>query len=72
METEFHLDSDLYIAGVAADLYINLPHGIQSPHGFSGCLASLDVNGVQPNLVTDGSGDKRKLAKGCFGKIEYR
>lgn len=50
-------------------MYMDLPLGIQSPHGFSGCLASLDVNGVQPDLITDGFGDKRKLAKGCFGRF---
>lgn len=68
VENDFHLDSDLYVAGVPQDMYMGLPSSINSPYGFSGCMASLDVNGLQPDLVVEGRGDKRKLANGCFGK----
>jgi len=64
---QFQLNSPVYVAGVASGMYARLPTTIKAPHGFVGCLASLDINGVQPDLISAGNGNKHKLISGCFG-----
>lgn len=61
------MDSLLYVGGIPTDVYLTLSSRLKSAYGFTGCIASLDIEGVQPNLMTEGSGDKDKLAKGCIG-----
>ncbi|KAF6036830.1 Nrx-1 [Bugula neritina] len=63
---QFQLNSPVYVAGVASDMYAQLPTTIKAPHGFVGCLASLDINGVQPDLISAENGNKHKLISGCF------
>ncbi|XP_048392679.1 neurexin 1a isoform X1 [Stegostoma tigrinum] len=56
------LKGDLYIGGIAKDMYKTLPKLVASREGFQGCLASVDLNGRLPDLISD--------ALYCNGQIE--
>ncbi|XP_026868386.2 neurexin-1a-like isoform X8 [Electrophorus electricus] len=56
------LKGDLYIGGVAKDMYRDLPKLVHAREGFQGCLASVDLNGRLPDLISD--------ALACVGQIE--
>jgi len=66
--TEIYLSGSLYVGGVPNSMYITLPSTVQSPYGFTGCLASLDINGIQPDLTARPGENTDKLAKGCIGE----
>nr|XP_015218516.1 PREDICTED: neurexin-1-beta isoform X19 [Lepisosteus oculatus] len=56
------LKGDLYIGGVAKEMYKDLPKMVYAKEGFQGCLASVDLNGRLPDLLSD--------ALSCVGQIE--
>ncbi|XP_072526633.1 neurexin-1a-like isoform X18 [Salminus brasiliensis] len=56
------LKGDLYIGGVAKEMYKELPKLVHAKEGFQGCLASMDLNGRLPDLISD--------ALTCVGQIE--
>ncbi|XP_028845737.1 neurexin-1a-like isoform X7 [Denticeps clupeoides] len=56
------LKGDLYIGGVAKEMYKDLPKLVHAKEGFQGCLASVDLNGRLPDLLSD--------ALACVGTIE--
>ncbi|XP_037388554.1 neurexin-1a-like isoform X16 [Pygocentrus nattereri] len=56
------LKGDLYIGGVAKEMYKELPKLVHAKEGFQGCLASVDLNGRLPDLISD--------ALTCVGQIE--
>lgn len=65
----FNLDGDLYIGGVSKNMFNTLPSRISSRHGFQGCLASLDLNGIRPNLYESAMERNRGIAEDCQGKL---
>lgn len=67
-KSKFHMESPVYIGGITPDILVKLPAAIRSAHGFTGCIASLDFNGLIPDIITDGRGNRSKLAKGCVGE----
>ncbi|XP_071754066.2 neurexin-1a isoform X1 [Centroberyx gerrardi] len=56
------LKGDLYIGGVAKEMFKELPKLVHAKEGFQGCLASVDLNGRLPDLMSD--------ALDCVGQIE--
>ncbi|KAM9727374.1 neurexin-1a-like isoform 12-T12 [Menidia menidia] len=56
------LKGNLYIGGVAKEMYKELPKLVHAKEGFQGCLASVDLNGRLPDLMSD--------ALDCVGQIE--
>ncbi|XP_030012396.1 neurexin-1a isoform X4 [Sphaeramia orbicularis] len=56
------LKGNLYIGGVAKEMYKDLPKLVHAKEGFQGCLASVDLNGRLPDLMSD--------ALDCVGQIE--
>lgn len=63
------LDGKLYIGGVEKTMYNVLSKLIKSRHGFQGCLASMDLNGQMPDLITDSKFKHESVLKGCTGEI---
>lgn len=63
------IPGDLYIGGVRQDIYAtNLPDEIQSRFGFRGCLATLNLNGVTPDLIyKDVKVKMGRVTPGCSG-----
>ncbi|XP_071453531.1 neurexin 1-like, partial [Hetaerina americana] len=61
------LDGGLYVGGVSRDKYEILPEQIVSRHGFEGCLASLDLGGETPSLISDAIIKSNHVAPGCDG-----
>ncbi|KAM4663092.1 LOW QUALITY PROTEIN: neurexin 3 [Discoglossus pictus] len=59
------LKGDLYIAGLKQDLYTNLPKLVASRDGFQGCLASVDLNGRLPDLISDALHRSGQIERGC-------
>ncbi|XP_064173745.1 neurexin-1a-like isoform X16 [Anguilla rostrata] len=56
------LKGKLFIGGVAKEQYKDLPKLVLAKEGFQGCLASVDLNGLLPDLLLD--------ALDCVGQIE--
>ncbi|XP_039639215.1 neurexin-1a isoform X5 [Perca fluviatilis] len=56
------LKGNLYIGGVAKEMFKELPKLVHAKEGFQGCLASVDLNGRLPDLMSD--------ALDCVGQIE--
>ncbi|XP_077960290.1 neurexin-1a isoform X9 [Gasterosteus aculeatus] len=56
------LKGNLYIGGVAKEMFKELPKLVHAKEGFQGCLASVDLNGRLPDLMSD--------AVDCVGQIE--
>ncbi|KAM8921209.1 neurexin 3 isoform 5-T5 [Pelodytes ibericus] len=61
------LKGDLYIAGLAQGMYSSLPKLVASRDGFQGCLASVDLNGRLPDLISDALHRSGQIERGCEG-----
>ncbi|XP_023315874.1 neurexin-1 isoform X2 [Trichogramma pretiosum] len=59
------LDGILFIGGTEKAQYSILPKPIQSRHGFEGCLASLDLSGESPDLISDAVVPSSLVESGC-------
>ncbi|XP_029585236.1 neurexin 3a isoform X6 [Salmo trutta] len=59
------LKGDLFIAGLGAAMYNNLPKLVASRDGFQGCLASVDLNGRLPDLLQDALFRSGQIERGC-------
>ncbi|KAA0723993.1 Neurexin-2 Neurexin II-alpha [Triplophysa tibetana] len=66
---EAALDSELYIGGVAKNMYNSLPKLIASRDGYQGCLASVDLNGRLPDLLADALHRVGQVDRGCDGQL---
>ncbi|XP_073773872.1 neurexin 1a isoform X18 [Danio rerio] len=62
------LKGDLYVGGVAKDMYKDLPKLVHSKEGFQGCLASVDLNGRLPDLQSDALSTAGQVERGCEGE----
>lgn len=49
-------------------MYATLPKLVASRDGFQGCLASVDLNGRLPDLLTDALHRVGTVDRGCDGK----
>ncbi|XP_072247278.1 neurexin-1a-like isoform X3 [Leuresthes tenuis] len=61
------LKGNLYIGGVAKEMYKELPKLVHAKEGFQGCLASVDLNGRLPDLMTDAVDCVGQIERGCEG-----
>ncbi|XP_061699904.1 neurexin 3a isoform X3 [Syngnathoides biaculeatus] len=61
------LKGDLFIAGLGPGMYGNLPKLVASREGFQGCLASVDLNGRLPDLISDALFRSGQIERGCEG-----
>ncbi|XP_035389077.1 neurexin 1a isoform X5 [Electrophorus electricus] len=61
------LKGDLYVGGVAKEMYKDLPKLVHSKEGFQGCLASVDLNGRLPDLLSDALNTAGQVERGCEG-----
>uniref|UniRef100_A0A667ZU38 Neurexin 1b n=1 Tax=Myripristis murdjan TaxID=586833 RepID=A0A667ZU38_9TELE len=61
------LKGDLYIGGVAKEMYKELPKLVHAKEGFQGCLASVDLNGRLPDLMSDALDCVGQIERGCEG-----
>ncbi|KAG7282444.1 hypothetical protein CRUP_018161 [Coryphaenoides rupestris] len=59
--------SDLFIAGLGPGMYSSLPKLVASREGFQGCLASVDLNGRLPDLLSDALFRSGQIERGCEG-----
>ncbi|XP_062375089.1 neurexin-1a-like isoform X7 [Sardina pilchardus] len=61
------LKGDLYVGGVAKEMYKELPKLVHAKEGFQGCLASVDLNGRLPDLLSDALACVGTIERGCEG-----
>ncbi|KAM6956132.1 neurexin-1a isoform 11-T11 [Aplochiton taeniatus] len=61
------LKGDLYVGGVAKEMYKDLPKLVHAKEGFQGCLASVDLNGRLPDLLSDALDCVGQIERGCEG-----
>nr|XP_043902574.1 neurexin-1a isoform X23 [Solea senegalensis] len=61
------LKGNLYIGGVSKELYKQLPKLVHAKEGFQGCLASMDLNGRLPDLMSDALDCVGQIERGCEG-----
>uniref|UniRef100_A0A7N8YEZ8 Neurexin 1 n=1 Tax=Mastacembelus armatus TaxID=205130 RepID=A0A7N8YEZ8_9TELE len=61
------LKGNLYIGGVAKEMYKDLPKLVHAKEGFQGCLASVDLNGRLPDLMSDALDCVGQIERGCEG-----
>ncbi|TSK14851.1 Neurexin-1a [Bagarius yarrelli] len=61
------LKGDLFVGGVSKDMYKDLPKLVHSKEGFQGCLASVDLNGRLPDLMSDALSTTGQVERGCEG-----
>ncbi|XP_031434889.1 neurexin-1a isoform X1 [Clupea harengus] len=61
------LKGDLYVGGVAKEMYKELPKLVHAKEGFQGCLASMDLNGRLPDLLSDALACVGTIERGCEG-----
>ncbi|XP_052347907.1 neurexin-1a-like isoform X3 [Oncorhynchus keta] len=61
------LKGDLYVGGVAKEMYRDLPKLVHSREGFQGCLATVDLNGRLPDLLADALATTGQVERGCEG-----
>ncbi|KAI4874894.1 hypothetical protein NFI96_034465 [Prochilodus magdalenae] len=61
------LKGDLYIGGVSKEMYKDLPKLVHSKEGFQGCLATVDLNGRLPDLLSDALTSAGQVERGCEG-----
>ncbi|XP_040183769.1 neurexin-2-beta isoform X10 [Rana temporaria] len=61
------LKGELYIGGLPRNMYVTLPKLVASRDGFQGCLASVDLNGRLPDLLTDALHRFGPVVRGCDG-----
>lgn len=59
---------NLYIGGIAKEMYKELPKLVHAKEGFQGCLASVDLNGRLPDLMSDALDCVGQIERGCEGK----
>lgn len=48
-------------------MYKDLPKLVHSKEGFQGCLASVDLNGRLPDLLSDALTTTGQVERGCEG-----
>lgn len=63
----FHT-GNLFIGGVAKEMYKELPKLVHAKEGFQGCLASVDLNGRLPDLMSDALDCVGQIERGCEGE----
>ncbi|XP_062864309.1 neurexin-1a-like isoform X20 [Trichomycterus rosablanca] len=56
-----------YVGGVAKEMYKELPKLVHAREGFQGCLASVDLNGRLPDLISDAISCVGQIERGCEG-----
>ncbi|XP_060032119.1 neurexin-2-beta isoform X6 [Erinaceus europaeus] len=61
------LKGELYIGGLSKNMFSNLPKLVASRDGFQGCLASVDLNGRLPDLISDALHRIGQVERGCDG-----
>ncbi|XP_044228465.1 neurexin-1a-like isoform X5 [Thunnus albacares] len=61
------LKGNLYVGGVAKEMYKELPKLVHAKEGFQGCLASVDLNGRLPDLMSDALDCVGQIERGCEG-----
>ncbi|XP_040033950.1 neurexin-1a isoform X22 [Gasterosteus aculeatus] len=61
------LKGNLYIGGVAKEMFKELPKLVHAKEGFQGCLASVDLNGRLPDLMSDAVDCVGQIERGCEG-----
>ncbi|XP_017268440.1 neurexin-1a isoform X5 [Kryptolebias marmoratus] len=61
------LKGNLYVGGVAKEMYKELPKLVHAKEGFQGCLASVDLNGRLPDLMSDAVDCVGQIERGCEG-----
>ncbi|XP_071337033.1 neurexin-1a-like isoform X3 [Trachinotus anak] len=61
------LKGNLYIGGVAKEMFKDLPKLVHAKEGFQGCLASVDLNGRLPDLMSDALDCVGQIERGCEG-----
>ncbi|XP_057703894.1 neurexin-1a-like isoform X26 [Corythoichthys intestinalis] len=61
------LKGNLYIGGVTKEMYKELPKLVHAKEGFQGCLASVDLNGRLPDLMSDALDCVGQIERGCEG-----
>ncbi|KAJ8348342.1 hypothetical protein SKAU_G00269310 [Synaphobranchus kaupii] len=61
------LKGELFIGGVERSKYNGLPKLIASRDGYQGCLASVDLNGRLPDLISDALHREGLVERGCDG-----
>ncbi|KAM4772825.1 neurexin-1 isoform 16-T16 [Rhinophrynus dorsalis] len=61
------LKSDLFVGGVSKEMYKTLPKLVHAKEGFQGCLASVDLNGRLPDLISDALLCNGQIERGCEG-----
>lgn len=68
----FYFAGDLFIAGLGPGMYGSLPKLVASREGFQGCLASVDLNGRLPDLLSDALFRSGQIERGCEGTPSLR
>uniref|UniRef100_A0A8C2WRW4 Neurexin 1 n=1 Tax=Cyclopterus lumpus TaxID=8103 RepID=A0A8C2WRW4_CYCLU len=61
------LKGHLYVGGVAKEMFKELPKLVHAKEGFQGCLASMDLNGRLPDLMSDALDCVGQIERGCEG-----
>ncbi|XP_024916368.1 neurexin-1a isoform X18 [Cynoglossus semilaevis] len=61
------LKGNFYIGGVSKELFKQLPKLVHAKEGFQGCLASVDLNGRLPDLMSDALDCVGQIERGCEG-----
>nr|XP_005995332.1 PREDICTED: neurexin-2-beta [Latimeria chalumnae] len=61
------LKGELYIGGLSKNMFNTLPKLVASRDGFQGCLASVDLNGRLPDLLSDALHRVGQVERGCEG-----
>ncbi|XP_049635513.1 neurexin-2-beta isoform X3 [Suncus etruscus] len=61
------LKGELYIGGLSRNMFGSLPKLVASRDGFQGCLASVDLNGRLPDLISDALHRIGQVERGCDG-----
>jgi len=61
----------LYIGGVPTRLQYQLPSTIVSKKGFSGCVATVVINGRLVDLLTETLTQSRYVTAGCTGNQSF-
>lgn len=68
----FDLEGPLYLGGVKKTMYHNLPKSVRSRHGFQGCMASIDLNNIYPNVLKDALLVHGPVIPGCKESTTYQ
>ncbi|XP_055358279.1 neurexin-1a-like isoform X6 [Betta splendens] len=61
------LKGNLYIGGVTKEMFKELPKLVHAREGFQGCLASVDLNGRLPDLMSEALDCVGQIERGCEG-----